>query len=293
MKIENIHSSWASKIYLDTPQEFFNHSADYWRNLIYERKILFFKQVQFTKEEYALFSSMFGKPWNKADYAYSHEMTEEVETKYGTQVISPFSNELIKKIPSTSMPWHADIPNRDHKPYPFRSLWITSNPNPETSGKTIWLNLEECFKYLTPEMQQLIPKVTVVQQSWYEPGKDIQEFPLLKIHPITGVKSLRLNYYNWGTNKTAWITDVKINGVSQGHCFLIRQWLMHLEKISELNYQHTWDLFDIALYDNWSFVHARSALTFDPEKHIRHFYRINIDHLTDSEWIDHKRKNIS
>ena len=289
MKIYNIKSNWGAIVYLDSPEEFFTYSADYWRNLAYDRKLLIFKKVNFTKSQYSEFSFNFGKPWAFQEYSYSKELKEIVKTKHGDQVISPFSNKLIHRIPPDYMPWHADIPNKDYKPYPFRSLWITSNPNPENSGKTSWLHLEEdVFNHLTPKMLELIDRVNVIQQSWYVPGEDVKEFPLVKIHPNTGKKSIRLNHYNWETNKKAWIIDVKIDGVSQGHCFLIREWLNHLEKIPELVYEHQWDLYDIVLYDNHSFVHSRSALKFDIDTAIRHFYRINIDHLTDEEWQAHK-----
>jgi alpha-ketoglutarate-dependent taurine dioxygenase len=288
MNIENIYDTWGSIIYLDSPEEFFTVNKDYWRNLIYNRKLLIFKKVNFTKAQYAEFSFHFGSPWKIEDYRYSKEWAEIITTKYGNQIISPFSNELIKKIPPEFMPWHADIPNRQFKPFPFRSLWITSNPNPDNSGQTIWMNLEESFKYLSDEMKELIPKVTVVQQSWYEPGKDIQEFPLLKVHPITNRKSLRLNHYNWGLDKSAWIIDVKIDNISQKNCTLIKEYLDYLEGIKKLKYQHRWDLYDIALYDNYSFVHARTALNFDETVDVRHFYRINIDHLDDKEWHNHK-----
>jgi len=288
MKIENIHDDWGSIIYLDSPQEFFNYSADYWRNLMYERKLIFFKKVKFTTSEYVEFSTYFGNPWTSDDYKYSREVIEEVETKHGNMAVSPFSNNNSRLIDDREMPWHADIPNRSFKP--FRSLWITANPNPEISGKTSWLNLEKGMDFLTPEMKDMIPVIKVIQQSWYDMGKDIQEFPLLKIHPITGKESLRLNYYNWGGLKNAWIMDVKIDNVSQTHCLLVRQWLQHLEKFKELTYQHTWDLYDIAIYDNWPLLHSRTALKFTEEQPLRHFYRINIDHLDDAEWSEHKSK---
>lgn len=290
MKIENIHDDWGSIINLDSPQEFFEYTPDYWRNLMYERKLIFFKKVKFTTAEYAEFGAHFGNPWSEEDYKYSREVVENVETKYGTMSVSPFSNANSRLIDEREMPWHADIPNRDFKPFPFRSLWITANPNPEISGKTSWLNLEKGMNCLTQEMKDMIPSVKVIQQSWYERGKDIQEFPLLKLHPITGQESLRLNYYNWGSLKNAWILDVKINDIAQGHCLLVRQWLQHLEKFNELTYQHTWDLFDIAIYDNWSFLHSRTSLRFSEEQPLRHFYRINIDHLTEEEWHLHKQQ---
>lgn len=290
MRIENIHDDWGSIVYLDTPQEFFSCSPDYWRNLAYERKLIFFKQVKFTPAEYAEFSTNFGNPWTTEEYTYSREVVSEVETKHGTMSISPFSNANSRLIDDREMPWHADIPNRDFKPFPFRSLWITANPNPEQSGKTSWLNLEKGMDFLTPAMREMIPRIKVIQQSWYERGKDIQEFDMLKVHPVTGAESLRLNYYNWGPLKNAWILDVKIDDVLQGNCLLVRQWLQHLEKIDQLKYQHTWDLYDIAIYDNWTFLHSRTALKFTEQEPIRHFYRINIDHLDNAEWENHKKK---
>ena len=290
MRIENIHDSWGSIIHLDTPQEFFTYSADYWRNLMYERKLIFFKKVEFTKEEYAEFSFYFGEPWAIDDYKYSHEVVEPINTKFGTATISPFNNVNTKLIDEREMPWHADIPNRDRRPFPFRSLWITANPSPETSGKTHWLNIEEAMDYLTPEMTEMLDRVRIIQQSWYEEATDIKEFDLVKTHPITGKQSLRLNYYNWGPLTNAWIKDVRIDGVKQGHCFFVRQWLLFLQKIKELQYQHTWDLHDIAIYDNFTLLHGRTALTFDATKEIRNFFRINIDHLTEEEWTEHKNK---
>jgi len=51
----------------------------------------------------------------------------------------------------------------------------------------------------------------------------------------------------------------------------------------ELKYQHAWNIGDMAIYDNWSFVHGRTALVLEPGE-IREFWRANIDHLTDEEF---------
>lgn len=282
MKIENIHD-WGLIITLDSPQEFFDQPIDYWRDLIYKKPLIFFKTVKFTKTQYAEFSYLFGKPWAADDYTYSNEGVEPI----GDMTLSPITN-TAKRLGMSDMPWHSDIPNRQYKPFPFRSLWIVSNPNPHISGKTRWLNLEKALDYLTPEMKELLPRVRIIQQSWYEPGTDVQEFDLVKTHPITGKQSLRLNYYNWFTRKDAWITGVKIDGVLQPDCKLVKEWLEYLERIPELVYEHTWDTYDISIYDNWPFVHARTRLIFNSNAELRKFYRINIDHLDEQEWTDHK-----
>jgi alpha-ketoglutarate-dependent taurine dioxygenase len=280
---KNIKRKWGAEISI-TPEEFFSYDANFWREKIYERKILIFKQIEFTKTQYVSFCKRFGNLWNNTDYHYSRESSEPVVTDEGLFFISPFSNIISKKLGNGEMPWHADIPNRTVNPYPMRSLWITKNPFPQISGKTSWMNLEMSFDYLTQEQLDLLDRVTIVQQSWYEPGTDIKEFPFIKIHPITGQKSLRLNYYNnlKKGKSDAWIIGVKIDGELQKDCSLIEDFLRHLEKESELVYEHTWDTFDLVIYDNWSFVHKRTQVIPGPGGE-RHFYRVNIDHVLNEQ----------
>ena len=45
MKITDIYDEWGSIVQLESPDEFFIYAADYWRDLIYQRKVLFFKKV--------------------------------------------------------------------------------------------------------------------------------------------------------------------------------------------------------------------------------------------------------
>lgn len=285
-KITNVHNNWGTQIEFDNPKDFFNSPAGYWRDLLYERKLLIFKKMTFTKKDYANFSLEFGKPWANQDYNYSQESKEDVLTNNGIITISPFSNKTSHRIKLQSMPYHADIPNRSFKAFPHRSLWITKNPNPLNSGITGFLNInEEAFSFLTDELKELLPRVTVIQQSWYKAGTDIQEYSLVKIHPITGEKSLRLNYYNKGENKGAWICGVKIDGILQPDCLLIEKYMWHLLQFQELQYKHTWDDFDILIYDNYPFVHNRSELNLEGGDE-RHFYRINIDHTTKEEFLN-------
>jgi alpha-ketoglutarate-dependent taurine dioxygenase len=280
---KNIRESWGTEITI-TPEEFFSFDDGYWRNKIYERKILIFKKIEFTKIDYVKFCMKFGNLWNSNDYTYSREAAEPVFVDKNVFFVSPFSNIISKKLGNNEMPWHSDIPNRTINPYPMRSLWITKNPYPHISGRTSWMNLELYSDYLTDQQKELLDKTTVIQQSWYTPGTDFKEFPLVKVHPVTGKKSLRLNYYNdHGKDKTdAWITGVKIDGVLQPDCTVIADLLKHLEKVPELVYEHTWDTYDLAIYDNWSFVHKRTHVIPGPGGE-RHFYRVNIDHVLDQE----------
>lgn len=285
MIITPINTNWGSKIEI-TAEEFFDQDINFWRNLSYEKKLLIFKKVEFTKKDYVNFGRRFGKLWNDKDYRYSRESADPVTIDNSVFFVSPFSNIISKRLVNQEMPWHADIPNRSHNPFPFRSLWITKNPNPKYSGKTSWLNLELAMQYLSEEELSFVSNSSVVQQSWYEPGTDVKELPMIKQHPITGNKSLRLNFFNDPEKNisNAWITGIKHNEQLQENCYFIRDLLLKLEKIPELVYEHTWDTFDIAIYDNWSFVHKRSHLIPNRNDPERHFFRINIDHCTNEEW---------
>ena len=284
MKLTDIHNDWCTRVEFENSMDLFDQPVGYWRELLYQRKLLVLKKMTFSKEDYAKFSFLFGKPWNHSDYTYSQESKEDVSTDQGIITLSPFSNRVSHRIKLQSMPYHADIPNKSSNPFPFRSLWITKNPNPTQSGITGFLNInEECFSYLNKELTDLLSRVTVVQQSWYNPGTDIREYSLIKVHPITGEKSLRLNYYNKGENKGAWICGVKIDGVLQNDCSLIEYYTKHLLQFQELQYFHTWDTFDILIYDNYPFIHNRSSLILEAGDE-RHFYRMNIDHTTTEEF---------
>lgn len=285
MILTNIHNSWATRVEFEDPMEFFNQPHGFWRDLIYKRKLLIFKKMKWSVKDYAKFSLSFGQPWTYDEYVYSEEKTEDIETDKGVITLSPFSNKTSKRLHTRPMTYHADIPNRAFRPFPFRSLWITKNPRPEISGITGFLNIsEEAFKFLTAKQLALLNKVKIIQQSWYKPGTDFQEHDFIKVHPITREQSLRLNYYCRGQDQTGWIKHVKINGVHQPDNSLIEQFTTHLLQFKELQYFHTWDTYDILIYDNYPFIHNRSQLILEAGEE-RHFYRINIDHVADLKMV--------
>ena len=294
MKITNIHEHWGSIIEFNNPMDFFNVDADTWRDLIYKRKLLVFKKMEFSRLNYMKFAHYFGAPWKKDDYRYSLELAITETDRNIEFCTTEFSNILNQRIANEEMPWHADRPNRKIKPYPHRSLWMVDNPNSKVSGKTRWLNinLDHCKKFLSEELVDLLPRTEVQQQSWYYPGTDLQRHDLIKVHPITGKESLRLNTVNnpYKKIKGAWITNVYIDGVDQPDCELIEKYKKELLPHDELMYTHTWDLFDIAIYDNYEFIHGRTEIVLETtEVSERKIMRTNIDHMTDSEWSSKKK----
>lgn len=300
MHITNIHDSWGSIIEFTDPSEFFTIDKEFWRKFAYDRKLIIFKKMNFGLENYAKFSYYWGAPWAKGDYIYSYEIPIDVPGKNRVYSMTTFSSRSTPKkgprsILSIEMPWHADIPNRPHKPFPWRSIMMKSNPNSENSGKTQWLNIEDSIPELSNELQELIPRIKIKQQSWYDGGiTGVAIHDFIKIHPVTGKKSLRLNYYvgypGIKNSNGAWIKNVYIDGIEQGDNRLIQKYIDAVIALPNTLYRHTWDEYDIALYDNYSFIHGRTALNFSSETDVdveRLMYRINIDHLLPEEWASH------
>jgi alpha-ketoglutarate-dependent taurine dioxygenase len=247
--------------------------------MIYDRKLIVFKRMNFSKQDYVKLCSHFGMMWAEKDYEYSLESVEMVDVGHRKIALSPISNKISPKLGLKFMPWHSDIPNKKIKPFPHRTLWMVSNPNPE-SGLTTWLNIEEGLDRLPENLKSQIQDIKIIQQSWYQQGTEVQEFDFIKIHPITGKPSLRLNYYCVPEEdiNDAWIKKVKFKNEIMDPKPILSPYYKFLEAQKDLLYTHKWDDFDIVIYDNWPFVHNRSQLEFDPNLE-RKFYRTNIDHI--------------
>jgi alpha-ketoglutarate-dependent taurine dioxygenase len=279
MKETQIHSGWGTIIEFENPLDFFKQDFSFWRNMIYDRKLIVFKRMNFSKQDYIKLCSHFGMMWSEKDYEYSLESVEMVDVGHRKIALSPISNKISPKLGLKFMPWHSDIPNKKIKPFPHRTLWMVSNPNPE-SGLTTWLNIEEGLDRLPENLKSQIQDIKIIQQSWYQQGTEVQEFDFIKIHPITGKPSLRLNYYCVPEEdiNDAWIKKVKFKNEIMDPKPILSPYYKFLETQKDLLYTHKWDDFDIVIYDNWPFVHNRSRLEFDTNLE-RKFYRTNIDHI--------------
>jgi len=289
MKQTDLQNKWVTVIDFKSPQDFFEIDSTVWRKMLYDRKLIIFKKMNFTKKEYVKLCMCFGKLWDATDYQYSKEKVEPVTIQDEIFTISPISNKISPNLGMNRMPWHADIPNKVDKPFPIRSIWMTKNPNPE-SGLTSWMNIEDGIDMLSEDLKLQIDDIKIIQQSWWEKNTDIQVFDFIKKHPITNNNSLRLNFFRDENPKTsdAWIKDVLFKGQMQDPKLILAPFFKHLETQKELLYTHKWDDFDIIIYDNWPLVHNRTKLEFDVTLE-RLMYRTNIDHLTDLEYKLYKK----
>lgn len=289
MKILDIHKNWGSIVEFDNPYNFFEQPIGFWRNLIYQRKLIVFKKMNFQLIDYAKFAHYFGNPWEFNEYFSSLEEPVEVVEGNKKYSLSVFYNGIHKSNNGIGihheMDWHADIPNHKTHSFPFRALWAVKKPQ-NSSGNTHWLNIENCFDYLNPKLKSLLPRVSILQQSWHNFNTNHRLLDIIKIHPVTMSQSLRLNFYAKPDLKNAWIIKVFVDSKPQPDCSLIQEYIDDLLQHKDLYYSHTWDVNDIAIYDNHSFLHGRAPVVLhdDLENHERKFYRININHMSDEEF---------
>jgi alpha-ketoglutarate-dependent taurine dioxygenase len=267
MDIEKIHPSWGLRINVQDAEQLFQQSSSFWKDTLYKNKLIVFKNINFSKDDYIQFAEMFGRGI----------------------VLHPFSNKSHPRLGQKAMPWHADLPNFNTKliafkggPFPIRALWLRSNPNP-LGGITGFLNISNSIDLLSSELKELIPRVTVTQQDWgdkeYIPDINMQAYDFVKIHPITQEKSLRLNHHNIKDKvKDGWICDVQIDGQSQLDCQLIQDYIDAILEHKEMIYYHQWNTNDLIIYDNWPLIHNRTALNIS-ENEERLILRVNIDHV--------------
>lgn len=276
MKIKNIKEKWGNIIHASY-DEVMKVDSEYWRDIAYERDLLIFRGFGKIDEiQYYDFISMFGNPWNEQEYNYSVEYSKQINSN---NYISKFSNKISKRLGSNSMIWHADIPNHGNKSFPWRCLYMINNPNPD-DGLTTWLNL--CLDVInpTPEELDMYSKIKIVNQSWYRENEEVCLQDYIKIHPITGKKSLRSNFfYNYKEPlPLPWIKETYINGKKVEPYDLIGPIHKKLQSREDLVYTHKWQNYDLILYDNWSFIHKRTRLNLKEDEE-RLFIRANISHI--------------
>lgn len=297
MKIEKIHDKWG-EIWYPTKEELFSLPHDFFRSKIYQSRLVIIKSVgDLTNQEIYYLMDKFGRPWNKDQYVDSRELFFESAHKEQPFVLTTFDNGNVvrnKKIPNSEMPWHSDIPNHPTAPFPHRFLYMKTHPDPNY-GRTRWLNLDLDIINLSEEQMKIFQDCLVLQQSWWEQGKNLQKLSFIKEHPIIkDRKSLRLNFYvreNDPGTHSAWILKSFYKDTEVPNQHLIGNTIQKLYQNPNLVYEHTWDIGDMAIYDNWSFVHGRSALIDSPNA-LRQFVRGNIDHLTEEEFNNKKFFNL-
>lgn len=287
MRLTKLRPEWGLQVDA-TAEEVFEKGADFWRDIGYKNDLVLFKGLgKISDADYFKICSYFGNPWSKDEYKYTREVTKDLDYNDAPMAITRFSNKLSPRIGTEAMPWHADIPLRGNLSFPWRSLYIISNPDAE-SGLTSFLNVR--LDLINPSEQELAyyESIDLTMHSWLSEGEEICQRNFIKQDPITGKKSLRANCFVIPDHPHLWIRNTFVNGTEVDNKTVLGKIYKELSARDELVYTHKWDLYDLVMYNNWSFIHNRSEVRLTDKNQRREFLRVNIDHVPNANWKSHK-----
>jgi len=284
MQITKIKEKWG--ICIEAPlEEVLSTNIDFLRNLGYDSHFVLFRGLgKISNQDMFSLISRFGKPWSSQDYEYSKELSFDVLLDTGiTGALSKFSNSKNTRLSEIAMPWHADIPIWKDREFPWRCLYNIQNDNPD-AGFTSWMSL--ILDHIDPLAEELdyFSRIKILNQSWHGHAGEEYKNNFIKKDPVTGKKSLRANYFvspKWGDK--AWIKETYLDNIKVDNLEILGKLYKKLSQRDDLVYQHRWLQYDCIIYNNWSFMHNRTALELLPNQD-RVFIRSNISHLSNEEW---------
>ncbi len=244
-------------------------NREFWRNELYDRKMLVFRDLHLTVDEYYELHTIFGRPWMKPLYTLSREVTQELS---GGRVYTVYGNKSNAIMGGEAMRFHRDIPFHRGIRYPIRSLYPFLMP--EKNAATTFTDADVLWTKF-PELHDTFLNTELIIHSWYDvtfqTGQSVRKrIPLIEQHPHTGRQSVLLNT----PGPTGWVRGVVIHGEEQP-LKVAEDWFALLGAPDNL-YRHEWQLGDLVLFDNFSGVmHGREALQSTEE---RSFWRMNLKH---------------
>lgn len=96
--------------------------------------------------------------------------------------------------------WHSDI---SFEPYPSSFLFFVALEAPPSGGDTVFIDLREAYRRLSPTIQKFFETLTVIHSNVYQnkiakysgqparvSGDLFTKHPLVRVHPVTGEKLL-------------------------------------------------------------------------------------------------------
>jgi len=277
VRIDKINDRWGSIVH-GSYDDIINMNLS---ELGYQRDMIVFRGLgKITELQYYKLLEKFGEPWDKQKYQYSTENWIPVDYEGKEVFISKFSNKTATRLGGAPMPWHVDIPNHGEESFPWRCLYMINNPNPE-AGLTTWMNLRLDNIQPAEEELEYYQNIEVLNQSWYRYGEELNKNSLIKKHPVTGVESLRLNYFVDKKNpftSLAWIKKTYVNGSEFDNMEVIGSILKRLSQREDLTYTHSWQNYDLIMYDNWNLIHRRTSCKLKSDEE-RLFLRANVKHI--------------
>lgn len=176
--------------------------------------------------------------------------------------------------------WHSDI---SFEEYPSSFSFFVALEAPPSGGDTVFVDLREAYNRLSPQVQKFFETLTVVHSNEYQQKfaalrnqlakvkqVSFSEHPLVRTHPVTGVKSL---FFSRGFIQ-------KIKGLKDSESASILNFLEdHCLNNPEIQVRATHrgtDARTVIAWDNRFLVHTATLDFLNHETSARHHFRITV-----------------
>ena len=224
------------------------------RNALLEHHVIFFRDQPITPEQHLQLAACFGE-------------IEEPHPVFGNHE----NDERLTVIESKGRPsdaehhWHTDV---TYQEAPSMGSLLMARKLPEVGGDTLFASMYAAFEALSPPMQEFLCGLTAThtfESGWgktlrMHEGGDERVYklnkvfppmahPVVRTHPETGRKALYVNEYY----------TTHINELSGYESDALIRMLNHHAQLADFQIRHTWQVNDIAFWDNRCTQHYASG----------------------------------
>lgn len=235
-------------------------------SLLVERKVIFFRDQDLSREQHIAFSKRFGE-------LEVHPFTDN--NAEHPELIELHNN---RERPPTINKWHSDVTWR-HSPS-LGSL-LRARVIPEVGGDTLFANMEAGYDGLDDNTKAKIEKLEAVHDNttflngMIERGASEAEVdamrakfppvthPVVRTHPVSGKKSIYVNK----------VFTRYIKGMDKTESDALLQTLYHQAWVPDYQCRFRWQPNSIAFWDNRAAQHYAAA-DYWPE--VRHMERVTV-----------------
>ncbi|CAN3353728.1 alpha-ketoglutarate-dependent sulfonate dioxygenase [Diutina catenulata] len=230
---------------------------------------------QFAKE----FGEYYG-PLHVHPVSYSAEDYPELFTTFRNSSSDDSRYTETFKDTTKGISWHSDV---SFEKYPASFSFFVALEAPPSGGDTVFIDLREAYRRLSPSLQAFLETLTVVHSNVYQnkyaelrgqpkrvSGDLYTKHPLVRVHPVTGEKSL---YFSQEFIQ-------RIDGVKREESdfilnFLVDHALNNPEFQVRASHQGT-DSKAVIAWDNRFLVHTATLDFLRQATGHRHHYRITV-----------------
>lgn len=189
-----------------------------------------------------------------------------------------FANEFAGR--SQSYAWHSDI---SFEEYPASFSLFVALEAPESGGDTVFIDTRAAYNRLSPVFQKFFETLTVIHTNFYQnqfaklsgnvarvKADYFTEHPLVRTHPVTGVKSL---YYS-----RAFIHSIKgLKSEESGSILnFLEHHVTHNPEIQVRAAHKGTDAKSVIVWDNRFLLHSATSDFLEHKTLARHHYRLTV-----------------